>query len=326
MWQALAGEAVCHAGRVTKDDYKQAVRLQTLALELLENMRPGVATDDTLKRGRHDCLERLGSCHVALGDENKAVEAYESAFQGNNRCSFCINALLKLYREKQHHKGIIELLKSMDEHIEGHDYTRLSESLFTKANYDRTNSYFEIIAHAAAVGNETAFLYGIYESAIQVAQRQHKSLEATNLELCLAALYNRHGRPELAAKIWESIATTYHNINTLKAEYTLARVKFDAKISLARHCLKQAVEYGKDSKEAQEYGTKLKDLTKVRTGTEITIGGSAVARMLGSWYMFMGQDEKARQCFRVELMAGLRMLADDDPSNNVVAYANLAVS
>lgn len=323
MWQALAGEAMCYARRATKDDYKEAMRLQTLALELLDKIQPGVATDDSLKQGRHDGLERLGSYHVVLGDTNEAVEAYESALRETNRCSPCVNALLKLYRGKKHHKGIIELLKRMDENIEGLKYTRLSESLITKANYERTNGYFEIIAHAAAVENEIGFLYGIYESAIQVAQKQHKSLEATHLELCLAALYNRHGRPELAAKIWESIATTYHNINTLKSEYALAGVKFDAKISLARHCLKQAVECGKDSKEAQEYGTKLKDLTKVKTDTEITIGGSAVARMLGSWYSFMGQDEKARQCFRGELIEGLRMLADDDPSNDVVAYANL---
>jgi hypothetical protein len=46
--------------------------------------------------------------------------------------------------------------------------------------------------------------------------------------------------------------------------------------------------------------------------------------MLGSWYRFMGRNEEADSCFRVQIKEGLRMLSDDDADNDLEAYINLA--
>ncbi|KAF2794942.1 NACHT and TPR domain protein [Melanomma pulvis-pyrius CBS 109.77] len=321
MWLARVGEALSYMKRATKEAYRKAIELHKITLDVLEKTQP----DDTLIGAgiqiyRHISLERLAFCLRSLDEQHAALETLERAFIDYNRCNKCVCAQLDLYSRAGRHEDIMKLLNGLNEPIKGLDYTRLSESLLTEANY-KAEAYFEIISEAALKMNEIPFTFEIYRNAIAAARKQYKSVQAAHLELCLATLYDRYGYDsERAASMWERIVDTYRST---KAETEIAEVKWAASINLARHCLKQTVEVGKDTSEAERCGAILERLAKVKTGSQTTITASESTTMLGAWYKLVGRDEEARACFQVQVRECIRMLSDDDPTNDEDAYWKL---
>jgi tetratricopeptide (TPR) repeat protein len=323
MWQARDGEALCYVENGTTEDYKTAVELDKMTINELEKMRPDATLTGTeRKKNLHECLERLAATLDKLDELDEALKTYEKAFSISNRCDHCICTLLERYHDAKRYEDIMKLFRGLNEPIEGLDYTRLSESLL-EGSYKLGDGHFKIFAQAAFATDELPFAFEMYHNAITAARRLHQSVQAAYLELCLATLYDRYGHDsERAVKIWGKILDTYRSI---KAETKIAGAKRSASISLARYCVKRSVEVGKDSNEAKGCGTILQRLSKVRTGSQVTIAASASTTMLGAWYKLMGRDEEANACFRVQVKESIRMLSDDDPTNDKEAYRNLAM-
>jgi tetratricopeptide (TPR) repeat protein len=322
MWLARGGEALCYIKKDTEEAYKKAIELDKILITDLEKMRlDGTMTEIQLKANLHTNLERLATSLWELDEDEEALKFFEQAFSNNNRCDTCVCAILELYNKAERHEDVMKFFRSLDEPIAGLDYTRLSESLMKEENYKVSAEYFDTFTQAAFQMDEIPFAFDAYRNAVTAARKQHKPVQAAHLELCLASLYDRYGHDyERAARIWERILDTYRSI---KAETEIAEVKWAASINLARHCLKRSVEVGKNTSEAERCGAILERLAKVKAGSETTIGASESTTMLGAWYKLMGRNEEADACFRVQVKEGLRMLSDDDPTNDMEAYWNL---
>jgi tetratricopeptide (TPR) repeat protein len=325
MWEARDGEAQCYIRRGTTQDYKTAVELDKMTVNELEKIRADATlTEIERQSSLHSCLERLGATLVELNELDEALETYERAFSNSNRCNKCICALLDRYQVAKRHEDIMKLFRSLNSLIEGLNYTRMSESLLTEGNCRFNKGYFQVFAQAALTTDELPFAFEMYRNAITAARRLHKPVQAAQLELCLASLYDRYSHDsERAARMWEKVLETYRS--NIKAETQIAEAKRAASICLARYCVKRSVEVGKDSSEAERCGAILQRLSKVRAGSQVTIAASESTTMLGAWYKLMGRDEEADACFRVQVKESIRMLSDDDPTNDKEAYRNLAM-
>jgi tetratricopeptide (TPR) repeat protein len=322
MWLARAGEAICYYKVCTKKGYEKAVELDNITADELGKMHPDeTKTRATIDESLHRCLQRMANCLEELGREEEALSVYVRAFSFGKRCETCLFALIQLYNKAKRHEDIMKLFKSLNDRIEGLDHTRLTESLLMEGNYRSDDVYFDIIAEAAFKMNDVPFLSEMYQKAIIVARKQHKSVQATHLELSLATIYDRYSHDsERAARIWERIVETYRST---KAETEIADAKSAASSSLACYWLKKAVKSGKESSDAERCGTVLERLAKVKIGSQITINASESTLMLGSWYKLMGRDKEAWDCFQVQVKEGIRMLSDDDPENDSDAYWKL---
>jgi tetratricopeptide (TPR) repeat protein len=322
MWIARGGEAICYMKRGTQEDYRRAIKLNRKTLETIEQLQPDeTMTEATRNFHLHSVYERLADCLSKIDDINESVEACERAFTYNNRCYKCIRTILGAYHDAKRDEEVMKVLRSLNEPIEGLDYTRLSESLIQVGNYSLTDDYFTIFARAAFEWDEIPFAIEMYRNAAAAARKQQKPVQAAHLDLCLATLFDRYGHDsERAARIWERLVDTYH---TTKGETEIAWTKFNASVRLARYCLKRSIEVGKGTKEAQRCGATLEKLAKVSVGSESAVAASNNATMLGAWYKLMGRDEDAHACFRVQVKEGIRMLSDNDPTNDFEAYWKL---
>jgi tetratricopeptide (TPR) repeat protein len=322
LWLARAGEAQCLYNKATKEAYETSVKLDTITVDEIQKILPDASMPKESKdMYLHACLERMGHCLQKLGKHEEELEAYKRAFSYSNRCDTCLCALFRLYHGSKRSEDVLKLFKSLNEPIQGIEYTRLSESLLQEGNYKSKYSYFDSVVIAAFKLNEVPFVVDMYRNAIIVARKQHKPVQATHLELGLAEIYDRYCHDsERAARIWERIVDMYRST---KAETEIAEAKSAAAGSLARNLLKKTIATGKDSSEAERCGIVLERLGKSKTRNQTTINASEATLTLGIWYKLMGRDEEARACFQVQIKEGIRMLSDDDPDNDWDAYWKL---
>lgn len=322
MWLARAGKAMCYLRTGTKEAYETAIELDRKNIQELEKIHSdGMTTDKEHMVALHLCFDRIANSLRQLGNADEALEAQKKAFNNRDRCDECIRAILEQYHATERYEDVLIFIRSLNEPIEGLDYTRLSESLMAGCNYCVDDDYFAIFNRAAYELDEIPFALEMYRNATTAARKQHKPVQAAYLELCLADICYRHGHdPERAVRIWERVVDTYRSI---KADSEIADAKRSASISLARHCLKRSVEVERDTDEVKRCGIILERLGKVKVGSETTFAASEAATMLGSWYKLMGRAEEAHACFRVQVKEGIRMLSDDDPTNDSDAYWNL---
>jgi tetratricopeptide (TPR) repeat protein len=322
LWVARAGEAQCLYSKATTEAYEAAIGLDTITVNELDNMKPSKTLPlPTIMSNLHLCLERMGHCFLQLGKQEEELEAYRRAFTYENRCDTCLCALFRLYHSMRRHEDVMSLFKNLNEPIPDLDYTRLSESLLREGNYRSAYSFFDSVAIAAFKLHEIPFVAEMYRLAIAEARNQHKPVQATHLSLGLAELYDRYAHdPERAARIWEHVVDTYRST---KADTEIAEAKEAASSCLARTYLKRALDMGKDADESERCGAVLERLAKAKMGTRTSINASEATLTLGIWYKFMGRDDEARACFRVQIKEGIRMLSDDDPDNDWDAYWKL---
>jgi tetratricopeptide (TPR) repeat protein len=322
LWLARSGEAQSHYNKATEEAYRAAIELDTITVNELNRVLPDDSMPQTaIDFHLHTCLERMGHCYRLLGNHEGEVEAYKRAFSFSNRCDVCLCALFRLYRRLERHEDILELFQSLNEPIEGVEYTRLTESLLREGNYRFKYSYFDAVTIAAFKLKEIPFVVRMYRNAIIVARKQHKPVQATHLELGVAEIYDHYCHDsERAARIWERIVDTYRST---KAETEIAEAKSVASRNLAQYLLKKTMEVGRNSSEAERCGVVLERLAQTKSRTGITINASEATLTLGAWYKLMGRDEEARACFQVQIKEGIRMLSDDDPDNDWDAYWDL---
>ena len=67
----------------------------------------------------------------------------------------------------------------------------------------------------------------------------------------------------------------------------------------------------------------LADTSNVKDGKDVSTSKDS-SLMLGLWYRLHGREQEAKLCFRTQILDCIDTLTDDDPSNDMSGYCNLA--
>jgi tetratricopeptide (TPR) repeat protein len=328
MWRARSGMALIHALRGKHEKQIEILKgyVPILQRELEEQKE---ASDFNPKNegiwNLGDTYGEIAEAYGKLDDWANSLEYYRKAFEVESQDYSYLERIVYILGRKQEPKdyeGIIKLIKSMEDPIEGEDYTLLTECISTYKWFDE--DFFQICAEAAKETNELAWLRNAYLAAISTARQELEPVLTITLEVCLGELLAKYGRDQVqAARLWERVI----RVATVAGGTDNALINFckDAVVKrFSTFCLQKALDAGKGSPEADKYIKKLERLCKQKakaTGDAlelVTTNYSAV--YLGLWYRLIKQEQEARAYFQPWIKETLMILSDDDPDNDDIGY------
>lgn len=325
MWRALSGMSLTF---IAKKNYAKAIELGKLRVERLESK----TQTGEVKGGLHSAYESLGDCYDILEDGENGLAMYQKGLEHSNRCDNCICAVLSYFHELERYDETIAMLQSMDEKIPDKEYTRLTESLL--ANNGLFDGYFGWISAAGYYSQKKTFILHAYAAAVATAHKERKVVQAANLELCLGVLYQAYGHdPEGAARIWERLINTYRGS---KAEDDIKTVLECASIQLANYYLTRCMEIGVETTEGEKWGQKLELLAmgkapNLNSPTDSDqdetihfVTNSTIGLIVANFYKACGKEHEAVAWYKAQVKECIRLLSDDDPTNDQEAYLRLA--
>lgn len=106
----------------------------------------------------------------------------------------------------------------------------------------------------------TSHMINAYASAITIARKQRKALQAANLELCLDVLQQMYGHDSArVARIWERLINAYRGS---RSEREITYVLETASSFLATYYLAQAIEVRIDTMQGRRLGDMLELLAQ----------------------------------------------------------------
>ncbi|KAH8695196.1 NACHT and TPR domain protein [Talaromyces proteolyticus] len=313
LWLPKAGMAVTY---VMKGEWQKAVDLDEQCREsLIKSIEENPSTIDKLSL--HTCLERMGNCYKELGEVDKSFESYKEAFENISYCDNCINALINHYSKTNAYEALVDLLKKLaDTPVPEKDYSRLTQSLWD--NPDDDTELFINTVDASLATNNLDFMVDAWRTAARAARRASKTVTAAILDMSLAQIYSELIQDQAkAVKRWEAIMNTYA---LSKDESRMGVLKVVASYRLARQFLRDAIEAGLGTPQAEEAAAKLERLVKqVKTDDNSVLWSIACARSLalGVYYRLSGREAEAKTLFMPSIKRGIHILSDDDPENDI---------
>ncbi|KAL5341396.1 NACHT and TPR domain protein [Aspergillus crustosus] len=301
---------------VAKEDWAKAIELDEEAAKMVAVKMEG--DDDVLLRPTlHSILERLAHCYKQTDNLEKRLDLLTRAFETARYCSACLNGLLEHYGTKQDYDAVVGLIKKLaDTPVPGKDYSRLTQAIWHSVSATDDN-IFLFIADAALGTESLDFLVTEWRNAAKAARKALKTVVAANLELALARIYAEYlGDQAKAIKRWEKILSMY---SSSKEESEIGVIKIEASIRLSQELLRNAVDAGFGTPEADATIAKLETMAK-RTVTDVEsdvwILDGVRANSLGAYYRLSGRDTEARAQFKPSITRALQILSDDDPEND----------
>ncbi|KAL4879221.1 tetratricopeptide repeat domain protein [Aspergillus karnatakaensis] len=320
------GRAEMATAYYTRGEYNHAIVIQRSSIQQLDS-----GPTPRLKNGRGECwklhqlLELQGLCHTHLGDEEEGLSFHRRALEHNPHCNTCIRATVRYLNKRQRYAEIVSLLEEMG------TANQLSECLIT--NYDLDDSFTQWIRTAAHHTSQTPFLINAYSVAVITARKERKAVQAASLELCLGVLHYAYAERAHAARIWERLISTYRGS---KAEGDITFILESASHCLSTHYITSVLEHDVHTPESQRYGQILERLAQgkalnlmenpdkpsIKATSFVT--NSEVGLMLGKYYKLAGRHTDANSCFKAQVTECIRLLSDNDPSNDASAFRRLA--
>lgn len=335
-WLVLYGMASSH---LATGDIVKAIELGKMAAEELEK------TDKTANPlwdgDMHGVYEDLGDWYSRLGDAEMGFTMHQKAFEHGSRCDACICKILDFLGEKQRYEEYISMLQGMDDKIPDKDYSRLTESILINANTGSFPYHFRFGVAASHTDN-VQFMLHAYSSAAMMARKERKPVQAANTELWLGTFCWMYGNDlQRAIRIWEHLIATYSSGNS---EDRIEAVQ-NASANLVNYFLVQCAQISQDNNNnveaIQSYGRMIellamgKPLTLsyanvIGTGNEKMslhkgfVPDSEFGVLLGNYYQVCGKQEEALKCYKAQVKESIRLLSDDDPTNDYEAYFRLS--
>ncbi|KAL4931965.1 NACHT and TPR domain protein [Aspergillus undulatus] len=307
---------------VRQGEWQQAVQLDEQTARQLSAEIRASPEDEERKENLHTTLERMANCYEKLQDGNRQFEAIKQAYDGNRYCNRCLIALLCHYSINHDHTATMELLQMLADTLVPRGFSQLTYALSMNAN--PKDDFLVFVADAALATDRLDFLVESWKTAIRVARKSLKTVNAAQLELGLARIYSEFLHDQATAvNHWERIMNTY---SSSKDETNIGKVKLEASFWLARQFLFDAVEAGVGTLVAAAAAAKLEKMVKhIPSHSDSVLYTLASARsiMLGVYYRLNGQEAEARAQFRPSIKRGIQILSDDDPKNDIYGLVDL---
>lgn len=181
---------------------------------------------------------------------------------------------------------------------------------------------------------EADFLIAAIKEAIQAAKKDLKMLIAISLRLWLASFYSDYvGDDKKAIKIWTQIRNTYARS---RESPDIWAAKWEAGYQLALDAYKKAFDAGGadfKSPKADKHVRHMEELANTAnehtfdtvTTSDIIILENLTSLILGGWYQLCGRKEDALARFKPMVDIGLKILSDDDLSNDSIGFMFLGL-
>jgi tetratricopeptide (TPR) repeat protein len=155
-----------------------------------------------------ECYNCIAENSRLMDDQGTALIHFRKAFEMSIGEYTSLFSYLKIVAgdKNRNNREIINLLKSMEINVDGHDHTHLTQCLLEKVGESWLHSFYNTIASAAQSIGELEWLENAYRTAIVVARRQQKSTVAFALTATLADLYLAyHNKETSGLQIWKAI-------------------------------------------------------------------------------------------------------------------------
>ncbi|OBT90407.1 hypothetical protein VE02_00688 [Pseudogymnoascus sp. 03VT05] len=296
----------------------------------------------------HKVCHRLAICYRELKNEDQEIDYLEKATSYDMRCYLCLRKLITLLWFRQNFGSIIGKLTRMDVQLPDEEYTGLTEVLLTGI-WTQDEEDFKYIAVAALYSQKLDWLLMAYNTAIQTAKKEHKTVVAVSLELTIAVIYDKGiNRHDEGAEIYKRILDIYGDT---RIDLMLVRSMVNAKCYLGSYLIWKAIEDdGPLSEAGQEYGRQLEDLVqrKLRLMVDDNVpsyadreldmdlyeknlikssmafmGHSVCYLYLGIYYKLVGRVEDAMTQYAEVLRGCLEILDNDDTADDFAAFSVL---
>lgn len=293
----------------------------------------------------HKVCHRLAICYRELKKEDQEIDYLEKATFYDMRCYVCLRRLITLLWFRRNLDSITAKLVRMDVQLSDKEYTGLIEALLTSL-WTQDEEDYKYIAVAARYSNKLDWLLKAYNTAIQTAKKEHRTVVAVSLELTLAVIYDKGlKRHEEGAEIYKRILDIYGDT---RIDLMLVRSLSNAKMYFSNYLISRAVEDGPLSKSGQEYGRQLENLVqrKLRLAVDDNVpsfadrerdmdlyeknliknsvaftGHSVCHLFLGNYYKLVGRMEDAMGQYEEVVSGCLEILDNDDEADDFVAFS-----
>ncbi|KAJ6116432.1 tetratricopeptide repeat domain protein [Penicillium capsulatum] len=301
------------------------------AKPIIAQLEATVELEDRRKH-LHEICEYLGFLHWTIYESKECNILWEKAYQFDGSCVSCISARLEGFKENEDIEGGLVFWKELDRPLPGKTETRLTQFLW------RHSAIYHMFTHGVIptiqhVGN-AHFFTKAYATAAAAARRENKAETAALLEHSLGYLYSSHSdEPEKAIAVWEHLLGIYDG-KVLKARFMDVLRTVSEELGVLY--LTQCVQVTTSDEERRRYGTLLQRLARnepprPRGSHHVPplqdespyVTESSAGFNLGHFYTICGNTEAARQCYKAQIANCIRLLSDDDDTNDQPAFYRL---
>lgn len=309
-------------------NHHRAIKYVTETLEQLEAMEHSDAVRECL----HVVYKQTGNIYRAVGDIETAERMWEKAYQSDICCTSCISTRLETFRLKEDFQGCWAFWQDLNESLADSQMTRL-----TKLLLDQSDIYSMCCTGVTSIiyyiGN-APFFTEAYGAAVFAARRGHKADTAAELEFSLGFLHSAHCKePDKAIQIWEQLLDVYHG-KSLKHRFQ--RILSAVSEELGMLYLNEYLQGNNSVQETLKYGALLerlargepprppglRDIPPLRDEDPFVTESPAGFNM-GHFNKICGKNEAARKWYKAEIASCVRLLSDDDKTNDRLALYRL---
>lgn len=307
-WQTLRELAQTYQ---EQDDWQESIEFWKRTRLSLLTVITEQPEDRQLKEHLHECLERMGQIYEIQEDREKRFEVVQEAYEYAPSCWTCIHALLEYHNDNHAYETTMDSLKKLaNTPVPEEDYSELTR--FLLVNVFDVDSKSRLAADAASATNDLDFVLESLQTAARAARTASRTLIAAEVDMAIARIYDEFlFDHQKAIRCWEMIMDTYSSSSDGTVIGTLRQL---ASSNLAQAFLCNALEAGVGTPEAEEWGSKLEDLTLKQT---YLLGSCAFvpAVYLGIYCRLRGQDGRARALFQPSLQRSIQAISDENPTN-----------
>ena len=316
---ALQGMAFCYE---ELKDYLQAIEWEYKAL---------AALPDESRVDQAEILQQIAEWKGLLKDSNGAIEASYAAYSLSTENIETSVAYISALEDNLEFEAILDFAAK----LEKTDSAQEGENMLTCLFIETWGRAHDIIGNAARKLGRTDSVEQPMRDALAAAERR-LSLErrksprevGSDSQYCFlwwADFLNRYAdKMDEAIEVYET-ALERLPIRTSGDKIWRAILIKDRLCQLYYHKAKAAESAGTD---CDHWVSKLEDLAKTSNskGEPDVSASEDSSLMLGLWYRLHGKEQRAKLCFRKQILNGIDTLTDDDPENDRYGYISLARS
>jgi tetratricopeptide (TPR) repeat protein len=310
-WRLLMVKAKILANQ---EKWQDAIEIMTLSNKMLES------DSVQMKKNSDEYWENklfLAEWLRDLGQKEKSLETYNSCFEHDPEDYDLLPPILRIPLEKDDYSSAMKFLRALNEaKTPKSGHSRLVHSLM--ALKDEESFHFDIV-ETARRNQALDMVQAAYNDALSIATSKNRPGQTAWMQYYQGLLFERYlYQRDEAQKVWENIVRD--SSNAVKGT-ALFKVRDWVIRELCNLYIEKVIHLGKGSPVAEKYALKVRDMS---AGDASLLWQYDTATALGVLHRLMGEDEKAKKCFRGRVKLGFDLLTDKDPTNDYAAYYLIA--
>ncbi|PGH12190.1 hypothetical protein AJ80_06810 [Polytolypa hystricis UAMH7299] len=272
----------------------------------------------------YDMIIDLASFNYQVKNYDAAMATFKEVYDLNPDKYLPVFQIVNLLHDQKKYSDIIEFLQSMRMEVNSEGLPRL---VAMSHDFAFSRNFHDMIREAGQQTNQIELIKDTYVSAVEaakVAEGKTSTLAAIRFRYALF-LYHDYDTEEShmeAMNLWEQNLALPPRNN----DWRFTNAMTDTVQTLAQIYLQKAKDAGLDTPTAQDYLRKLVYLVCDRVDPDDEQANYNTNLILARFYHLLGDKEQARKSVRRDIKTGIDLLSDDDLSNDIDAYRQLAAA